>query len=200
LGCRPRAGTTFCRIHAAAAEAGFTESEGELLVRSVLTAGIDTTVHAIGNALLLFAEDPDQWEVLRQDPARFARGAFEEAVRLESPVQIFFRTTTHPVLVGDVELGEGEKVILFLAAANRDPRRWTEPDRFDIRRAASGNVGFGAGIHVCVGRALARLEGEVILRTLAERVARIELTGEPRRQLNNTLRGLSSLPLRVSRL
>ncbi len=185
------------RIHDAAAAAGFSEAEGELLVRSVLTAGIDTTVHAIGNALLLFAEHPDQWDALRQDPARFSRGAFEEAVRLESPVQIFFRTTTRTVQVGDVELGEGEKVILFLAAANRDPRHWPDPDRFDIRRGASGNVGFGAGIHVCVGRALARLEGEVILRALAERVERIELAGEPRRQLNNTLRGLDALPLRA---
>jgi cytochrome P450 len=112
-------------------------------------------------------------------------------------VQTFFRTTTREVTVSGVRIGAGEKVLLFLAAANRDPRRWDEPDRFDLRRRAQGHVAFGYGIHACVGAALARLEGEVLLAALARRVGRLELAGEPRRRLNNTLSGFASLPLRL---
>jgi cytochrome P450 len=184
------------RIHDVAEQDGFAEPDRELLVRSVLSAGIDTTVHGLGNALLCFAEHPDQWAALREDPA-LARAAFEEVVRFESPVQTFFRTTTRAARIEDVELGAGDKVLLFLAAANRDPRRWEAPDRFDIRRRTAGHVGFGWGVHACVGQMIARLEGEVVLRTLAERVETIELDGPPHRRLNNTLRGLDSLPLKV---
>jgi cytochrome P450 len=86
-------------------------------------------------------------------------------------------------------------VLLFLGAANRDPRRWDQPDDYDITRRAAGHVGFGTGIHGCVGAVLARLEGEVVLSALARKVARIEITGTPRRRYNNTLRGLASLPI-----
>jgi cytochrome P450 len=118
-------------------------------------------------------------------------------VRFESPVQTFFRTTTREVDVEGVRIPEGEKVLLFLAAANRDPRRWEDPDRFDASRKASGHVGFGSGIHACVGQMLARLEADVLLGALARRVEAIELDGEPELKLNNTLRGLAHLPVRV---
>ena len=86
-----------------------------------------------------------------------ARNAFEEAIRFESPVQTFFRTTTRAVDIGGLEVGEGEKVLMLLGAANRDPRRWAEPDSYDIARKTSGHVGFGVGIHMCVGQLVARL-------------------------------------------
>ena len=86
---------------------------------------------------------------------------------------------------------------MFLAAANRDPRRFPDPDRFDITRTTAGHVGFGAGIHMCVGQILARLEGEAMLAALARRVARLEPTGPATRRYNNTLRGLTALPLRL---
>jgi 4-methoxybenzoate monooxygenase (O-demethylating) len=175
---------------------GMGADEAALLVRSLLSAGIDTTVHTLGNAVFCLATHPDQWSALHADPTR-ARAAFEEVVRFESPVQTFFRTTTREVEVEDVRIPAGEKVLLFLAAANRDPRRWEAPDRFDVSRKASGHVGFGAGIHACVGKMLARLEAEVLLAALACRVASIELDGEPERKLNNTLRGLARLPVRV---
>ena len=92
------------------------------------------------------------------DPS-LARAAFEEAVRLESPVQTFFRTTTRDVTIGGETIQEGSKVLMFLGAANRDPRRWERPDDYDITRRNAGHVGFGTGIHGCVGAALARLEG-----------------------------------------
>jgi cytochrome P450 len=96
-----------------------------------------------------------------------------------------------------VQLGEGEKVLLFLAAANRDPRRWEQPDRFDITRRATGHLAFGVGIHGCVGMAVARLEAEIVLSLLARTVETIELDGAPERRFNNTLRGLACLPIRV---
>jgi 4-methoxybenzoate monooxygenase (O-demethylating) len=172
------------------------EAEAGMLVRSFLSAGIDTTVYGLGNALWCFATNPEQWTILRDNP-QFVRGAFEEVLRFEAPVQTFFRTTTRDVDVGGVRLGEGEKVLLFLAAANRDPRRWDNADRFDVRRRATGHMTFGTGIHGCVGQAVARLEGEAIFGALAKRVAALELTGEPTRRLNNTLRGLDTLPLRI---
>jgi cytochrome P450 len=190
------AGGLGVQIHASGRERGFGEHERGLLVRSLLTAGVDTTVHGIGNALWCLAEHPDQWAALHADPG-LAAAAFEETLRFEAPVQTFFRTTTRPVEVGDCGLPEGAKVLLFLAAANRDPRRFDEPDRFDIRRRKGRHVGFGAGIHTCVGRRLAQLEGEVVLRALAERVEEIAIDGPVQRQLNNTLRGLDRLPLRV---
>src|ERR1700688_4117986 len=181
----------------AAVDAGeLTEDEAGMLVRSFLSAGIDTTVYGLGNALYCMARYPEQWRTLREKP-NLIRGAFEEVLRFEAPVQTFFRTTTRAVDVAGVQLGDGEKVLLFLAAANRDPRRWEKPDTFDVSRRAAGHMTFGTGIHGCVGQAVARLETEVILTALARRVASFELTAEPERRLNNTLRGFDTLPLRV---
>ena len=113
-------------------------------------------------------------------------------------MQTFFRTTTTATELGGAELPAGAKILLFFGAANRDPRRWEQPARFDIERKAAGHVAFGYGIHSCVGQTVARLEGEIMLTALAERIGQIELAGQPVRRLNNTLRGLSRLPLRVT--
>jgi cytochrome P450 len=185
------------QIFAAVDSGELTETEAGMLVRSFLSAGIDTTVYGLGNALYCFAQYPEQWTILRENPS-LIRLAFEEVLRFEAPVQTFFRTTTKAVDVGGVKLGDGEKVLLFLAAANRDPRRWDKPDTFDVRRRATGHMTFGTGIHGCVGQAVARLESEAVFGALAKRVASFELTGEPKRRLNNTLRGLDSLRLRVT--
>jgi cytochrome P450 len=184
-------------IHARVDEGEISATEAPLLVRSLLSAGLDTTVNGIGAALYCLARFPDQWQRMRDDPT-LARNAFEEAVRFESPVQTFFRTTTREVELGGARIGEGEKVLMFLGAANRDPRRWDKPDTYDITRRTSGHVGFGSGIHMCVGQLVARLEGEVMLSALARRVAKIEITGEPKRRFNNTLRGLDSLPVTIT--
>ena len=183
-------------IHAAADREEITRQEAELLVRSLLTAGLDTTVAAIGAALYCLATNPQAWGQLRADPT-LARAAFEEALRVQSPVQTFFRTTTRTVEVDGVALGEGEKVLLFLGAANRDPRRWERPDEYDLTRRTAGHVGFGSGIHMCVGQLLSRLEGEALIAALARQVGTIEPAGEPVRRHNNTLRALAHLPLRL---
>ena len=110
-------------------------------------------------------------------------------------MQTFFRTTTRPVEIGGIAIDEGEKVLMFLGAANRDPRHWERPDEYDIARRTIGHVGFGSGIQQCVGQLLARLEGECVLSALARKVSLIEITGLPRRRYNNTLRALASLPV-----
>ena len=184
-------------IYAAAGRGEITEDQAGLLVRSLLSAGVDTTVHTLAWALHALAVNQDQWQALRDDPA-LARPAFEETLRHASPVQTFFRTTTRAVDVAGTTIPPGEKVLLFLGAANRDPRAWAEPDRFDIRRRAAGHVGFGSGIHACVGAALGRLEGELLLAALARQVASLELAGPVRPYLNNTIKGLAGLPVRVT--
>ncbi|MGJ5094673.1 cytochrome P450 [Bradyrhizobium oligotrophicum] len=181
-------------IHAFSDTGEITPAEAPLLVRSLLSAGLDTTVYGIGAAVYCLARFPDQWARLRADPS-LARNAFEEAVRFESPVQTFFRTTTRDVELGGVVIPEGEKVLMFLGAANRDPRRWEQPDSYDVTRKVSGHVGFGSGIHMCVGQLVARLEGEAVLTALARKVGSITMSGQPKRRYNNTLRGLESLPV-----
>ena len=175
------------------------ESEAHILVRALLTAGLDTTVNGLGSAILAFATYPDQWRILLDDKS-LLKVTFDEVLRWESPVQTFFRTTTRPVDIEGIEIPPDEKVLLFLASANRDPRRWEEPEKFDISRRPTGHVGLGNGIHVCVGQMVARLEAEMMLGALAERVKRIEIVGEPKRKLNNTLRSLATLPVEVTPL
>jgi cytochrome P450 len=170
-----------------------TAEEAPLLVRALLTAGVDTTISSIGAALHCLARFPEQLARLRV----LARNAFEEAIRFESPLQTFFRTTTQPVRLSGATIEEGEKVLMFLGAANRDPRRWVNADCYDVDRRVSGHVGFGGGIHMCVGQFVARLEGEVILSALARKVTSINVNGPVKRRYNNTLRGLASLPLTI---
>lgn len=184
------------QIYASADEGVVSEDEAGLLVRSFLTAGVDTTVNGLGNAIFSFVQNPQQWDALREDPTR-AKQSFDEVLRFESPVQTFFRTTTKQVEIGGVEMNEGQKVLCFLGAANRDPKKWENPTSFDISRRASGHLGFGTGIHGCVGQAVARMEAECLLGALAKQVRRISPAGEPVRRLNNTLRGLSSLPVEM---
>ena len=98
---------------------------------------------------------------------------------------------------GGVEIPPGQKVLVLYAGANRDPRKWSDPDAFDIRRKRAGHLGYGIGIHVCVGMVIARMEGDAVLSALRERVRSIEMTGPAVPRLNNTLRGLESLPLAI---
>jgi cytochrome P450 len=185
------------RIWAAADRGELIQEQAPLVVRSLLSAGVDTTVNGLSAVLHALATHPDQWARLREHP-QLARVAFDEAVRWGGPVQTFFRTATEDVSVGGTVIPSGEKILMFLGSANRDPRRWSDPDRFDLSRDPSGHVGFGFGIHQCVGQHVARLEAECLLTALTARVRSIELTGAGRRHHNNTMRGWESLPVRVS--
>jgi cytochrome P450 len=184
-------------IWAASDRGDITPAQAPLVVRSLLTAGVDTTVHGIGALLACLARTLAAWARLRADPT-LVRLAFDEAVRLESPVQMFFRTAERDVVVGGHVVPEGEKVLVCFAAANRDPRRWEHPDTFDLDRDPSGHVGFGMGLHQCVGQHVARLEAEALVTALLRRVGTFEPTGPGGRHLNNTLRAWASLPVRLT--
>ncbi|MEE6169673.1 MULTISPECIES: cytochrome P450 [unclassified Mycolicibacterium] len=180
-----------------AAEAGKIDPRvAPWLVLTYVTAGIDTTVHGIGNAIWLLGQHPEQWETLRANPSTIP-GAFREALRCESPVQLFGRTVVAGCSIGDVELPAGSRLVVLFGAANRDPAKWKDPDRFDIGRDNIDQLSFGYGLHGCAGRALATMEGEAMLGALVSSVARFEI-GEPVRHYNNMLRGLGSLPVTVT--
>jgi cytochrome P450 len=184
------------RIWAAADHNDLAVEQAPLVVRSLLSAGVDTTVHGLAVLLYAFATHPGQWQRLREQPS-LARIAFDEAVRWQSPVQTFFRTAGTDVDIDGTTVPEGQNILMFLGAANRDPRHWRDPHTFDLSRDPSGHVGFGMGIHHCAGQHIARLEAEALLTALAGRVKRIELTGPARRHHNNTLRAWAALPVRV---
>ncbi|GEB23664.1 MAG: cytochrome P450 [Brevibacterium sp.] len=183
-------------IWAASDDTDITEAQAPLIVRSLLTAGVDTTVYGIAAVLYHLADNPDQYQRLRDEP-ELIRAAIEESLRLESPVQTFFRTTTRDVPISGHVIPEGKKVLMFLGAANRDPRRWANPDEFDLGRDPSGHVAFGSGIHQCVGQHVARFEAASLLQALVPKIERIEFSTAPERKINNTLLGWKTLPLRL---
>lgn len=184
------------QIHQAADRGELRAEEAPLLVRSLLSAGVDTTIAALGNTLWCLAEHPAEWRKLHENPA-LARHAFDEALRYETPSPIVFRTTARATEVAGCPIPENHKVLLVIGSANRDPRRWEEPDRFDIERRPTGHLAFGSGIHACVGQVIARVEAETVLEVLARRVEHLELAGTPRRWLNNAVRSFAELPLRI---
>lgn len=184
------------QIYQAADNGEITHEQAPMLVRSFLSAGVDTTINGIGNTLFALAHHPTEYAKLHADPA-LARPAFEEALRWESTAQTFYRTAGRDTEIAGVPVALNTKVLCFLGGANRDPRKWPDPDRYDIHRRPTGHVALGSGIHGCVGQAIARLEGEVIFSALARRVKAIEPAGPYTRRLNNTLRALETLPLRL---
>jgi len=183
-------------IYQAADTGEITQEQAPMLVRSFLSAGVDTTINGIANVLLTLARHPHEYAKLHANPA-LARQSFEEGLRYESIVQTIFRTTSRPVEIEGARIGEDRKVVALLGAANRDPRKWSDPNRFNIERNPVGHVVFGAGIHGCVGQVIARMEGEIVLRTLARKVKRVELSAPHVRHLNNSLRAMRTLPLEL---
>ncbi len=172
------------------------EAEAGMLVRSLLSAGIDTTVAGLGAALKFFSENPDQWDIVKADPGK-SRRAFEEVLRLSSPVHAFFRTAAVNTEIEGVAVAEGDKIMCVLGAANTDPEKWPDPYRFDVNRRTSGHVAFGTGIHVCVGMAVARQEADALLTALAERVERIEPLETAEWRPGNSLRTLDHGRMRL---
>jgi cytochrome P450 len=180
------------------------EDRGELaegvargLVRTILRGGMDTTISGLGTSLMHLAQRPGLWSDLRQDRSKL-KTIFDESIRVESPIQSYYRTTTRPVEIDGVLLEADVKVQIFVGSANRDPRQWAEPDQFDPSRRMGGHLAFGGGIHVCIGQIIARMEAEALFNAMLDRIERIELTGEPAYRPVNTLRTLDSLPLKLS--
>ncbi len=184
----------------AAEEAGDRLAPEELITTVILLfiAGHETTMNLIGNGVLAMLDRPEQLALLRDDPSR-ARAAVEEALRYEGTVQLVPRVALEPMRIGDAALDEGDSVIVGLAGANRDPRRFHDPDTFDLTRGDSGHLAFALGAHHCLGAALARLETEVTFAAIARRLQDVEVAGErPRYRAHAILRGLEALPLRFA--
>lgn len=180
-----------------AADRGEVEPERcPVLMRDYLGPSLDTTIFATANLIMLFGRYPEQWDLVREQPALIP-SAINEALRLESPIRGFTRRVTADARIGEARLPAGSRVLLLYASANRDERKWQDPERFDVLRRASDHLGFGNGAHMCAGLHLARLEITALVEVLAEKVRRFEI-GEPVLALNNVLRGLASLPVQVS--
>lgn len=171
------------------------ESRCPVLMRDYLGPALDTTIFAMANIIWLFAKNPEQWDAVRQDPSLLAN-AVNEAVRLESPIRGFTRSLKVDHTIEDVTIPAGARVVLFYASANRDERRWDNPEAFDVRRKVNDHVGFGHGVHACAGMHLARLEINSVLNELVKRVNRFEVQDEVP-VMNNLLRGFASIPTRV---
>ncbi len=165
------------------------------LLLDYLGPSLDTTIFAISSAVMLFGENPDQWTALRSAPGFISR-AVDEVLRTESPIQCFTRYVTKDHDIEDVALPKGSRVIVLYGSANRDERKWQDPERFDIHRKAADHLGFGVGPHSCLGMHLAKLEIQSVIAALAKRVERFEL-GDSKRVVNNALRGFQCLQVTV---
>jgi cytochrome P450 len=155
-------------------------SADELMAQFVvlLFAGSDTTNALMANGLLALAERPDQWRALCAAP-ELVNDAVEELLRWVSPVQFLWRVTVEPMVFGGVEVPVDTTVMPVVAAANRDPRVFSDPDSIDIRRRPSGHITFGYGPHFCLGNALARMEAQIFFATMARRFPDLSLAVEP---------------------
>jgi cytochrome P450 len=163
------------------------DDERFVALASIIIAGLDTTVHLIGNGVAALAANPDQLDSLIDDPSGRAPGAVEEILRFDAPVRFFLRRTD-----------DGRSVVVLFGSANRDEHVFAAPHRFAIDRDASAHLAFGSGIHLCLGAPLARLEGASVFRTLAERVGSIEVLPGAERTDSAAIRGFATLPVRLT--
>ncbi|CAN5252608.1 MAG: cytochrome P450 [Nocardioides sp.] len=177
---------------------GLTERELRATAGLVLAAGFETTVNLLGNGIALLAADRDQLDGLLADPSGWGN-AVDEILRFDPPVLLTARLATQETEVAGVRVPAGLMVTTVLAAANRDPDVFTDPDRFDVNRVnARDHVSFSAGRHYCLGAQLARMEGEIGLRTLFERHRDLQLLPGSARRETRILRGYATLPARLS--
>lgn len=163
----------------------------------VLVAGFETTVNLLGNGIRMLLDHPDQLEKLRDRPELWPN-AVEEILRLDSPVQLTARVAGSDVEVAGMPIYRDEVVVVYLAAANRDPAVFADPHRFDVERSNAGrHLAFSTGRHFCLGAALARAEGEVGLRTFFDRFPDVQIAGSGSRRSTRVLRGWSTLPVQL---
>ena len=174
-------------------------SQSELLHNCIflLNAGHETTTNLIGNGVAELLRHPDQLKLLRQSP-ELIKNAVEEILRYQSPNQLGNRELSEDLDIGGVRLPAGSMITLCIGAANRDPARFEDPERFDIQRQPNPHLAFATGIHSCIGMTLARLEGQVAILGLLRRYPDLELTGVAKHQKRSRFRGFVSLPIHLN--
>jgi cytochrome P450 len=186
-------------VHAHSAEGTLSDDELTSIAMLLLAAGFETTVNLIGNGAALLTSHREQLDVLRADPSRW-RGAVEEILRIDSPVQRTGRIALRDTEVAaGARMREGRIVVVMLGGANRDPAVFADPDTFDVTRANAGDhIAFSSGIHYCLGAGLAKMEGEVGLRALFDRFPDLAPAGPPHRRPTRVLRGFDAMPVHLS--
>ena len=183
------------KAESGSAETYLSANELQAIAGLVLAAGFETTVNLLGNGIRMLLDTPEHLDTLRQRPELWPN-AVEEILRLESPVQLTARLALNDVETAGTRINRGEMVVVYLAAANRDPEVFPDPHRFDIERPNAGkHLAFSGGRHFCLGAALARAEGEVGLRTFFERFPGVRAAGAGSRRDTRVLRGWSTLPV-----
>ncbi len=181
-------------IYRSTAENSEEDQLAGMLVRSLLSAGIDTTVSAIGNLLWCLAKNPKQFQLVKDDKS-LVGNAVEESLRLTSPVKAFCRTSAIETVVSGIAIEEGTKILCVLGSANTDPEVWGNPYKYDVTRRTLGHLALGIGVHNCVGQTLARAEITALVSSLTGLVKIIKPIGKPIWKPNNAMRSLASLPI-----
>jgi len=184
-------GSWTMRIHSLVDQGLLPADLAPFAIRDYINPSLDTTISATAEMIFQLAKNPLQWEKLKQQP-ELANNAVNEAVRLGTPIRMFSRHTSKDLEIAGVSIKKNSRVLMLFASANRDERRFKNPDLFDIERTVKDHVGFGSGVHMCVGMHLAQLEMEALLKAMIPRVATIN-TGASRVKLNNTICAYGSL-------
>lgn len=184
------------RIFAEAERLGIPESEAAEQLRDYIPPSLDTTISTLGFAAYYFATCPDQWSAIRRD-RDLIPGAIEELVRLATPIRAFSRYVGEDTEVAGAAIPKGSRMIVVYASGNRDERVFENPDTFDVHRNPRKHLGFGHGVHSCMGMHLARMEIRKVLSAMAARVTCWQALDEPTWVMNNSIRAISSLPVRV---
>jgi cytochrome P450 len=183
------------KIYAAADAGEISLHEANMLIRSFLSAGADNTFGSISNTIYFLLSNPEQWKRLREQPT-LARNAYDESLRYHSPAQTIARNTRMALTFHGANMGEHDKIMMFTGSANRDPKRWEDPDAFKIDRNVTGHLGLGTGIHGCVGQMIARMEGEQVLAEVARNARSLAFDTAPVEWLKSG-RAVSKLPVVV---
>lgn len=161
----------------------------------LLNAGHEASVNAFGNGMVAALQRPDQVKLLRESPREITETALEEFMRFDAPLHLFERTATADTEIGGVQIKEGQKIAALIGSANRDETVFSAPETMDLTRDPNPHIGFGAGIHFCLGAPLARLEMSVSLPALWEKYPTMQLASEPVRRPTFVLRGYESVAI-----
>jgi cytochrome P450/ferredoxin-NADP reductase len=184
------------RIFEVGPERGISYETCAQLMRDYINPSLDTTISTTGQIIKFFADQPEQWDAIRKD-ASLIPNAVEEAVRMATPIRAFTRYAIEDSDIAGHMIPAGKRVIVIYASANRDDRKFSDPDRFDVTRDVHDHLGFGQGVHMCMGMHLARREIILLLEALRRRVERFELLSEPIVAMNNTIRAFANMPIKV---